>query len=69
MQRALLLHIVIGQRTPILQLLAGENQTLLIRWNALLILDLCLHLLDRIAGLHVESNRLSRERLDKNLHL
>ena len=39
-ERRLLLDVVVGQRTAILQLLTGEDQTLLIRRDAFLILDL-----------------------------
>ena len=40
MEGRLLLDVVVGQRAAVLQLLAGEDQTLLIRRDALLILDL-----------------------------
>jgi hypothetical protein len=36
----LLLDVVVAQCTPILQLLTSKDQTLLIRWNTLLVLDL-----------------------------
>jgi uncharacterized metal-binding protein len=49
MERRLLLDVVVSQRAPVLELLASENQTLLIRRNAFLVLDLGLHLLDRVA--------------------
>ena len=48
MQRALLLHIVVCQSASVLQLLAGEDQALLVRRNALLVLDLGLDLLNRV---------------------
>jgi len=63
----LLLDVVISKSTTILELLASENQTLLIRRNALLVLDLLLDVLDRIRGLDVESDSLAREGLDENL--
>jgi len=59
------LDIVIGERATILELLAGENQALLIRWDTLLVLDLGLHIVDRIAGLHLEGDGLARESLDE----
>ena len=40
MEGGLLLNVVIGKSAAILELLAGEDQTLLIGGNALLILDL-----------------------------
>jgi len=36
-QRALLLDVVVGQRAAILELLAGEDQALLVRGNTLLV--------------------------------
>ena len=68
MQRRLLLNIVVRQRTPVLQLLPSENQALLVRRDPLLVLDLRLHVVNRIRRFHLEGDRLSRKRLDKNLH-
>merc|ERR1719262_1952218 len=39
-ERGLLLDVIVAQRAPVLQLLAGEDQALLIRWDALFVLDL-----------------------------
>ena len=44
----LLLDVVVGEGTAILKLLAGENQSLLIRGDALLILNLRLDIVDGI---------------------
>lgn len=44
----LLLDIIVGERTPILQLFAGEDESLLVRGNSLLVLDLLLDPLNRI---------------------
>ena len=68
MERRLLLNIVVSERAAVLKLLAREDEALLIRRNALLVLDLLLHILDRVAGLHVERDGLARERLHENLH-
>lgn len=68
MQGGLLLDVVVGEQAAVLQLLAGENQTLLVGGNALLVLNLGLDLLNRIRRLHVQRNRLARQRLDKDLH-
>lgn len=51
MKGGLLLDVVIGQGTAILELLASEDQTLLVRRDALLILDLRLHIVDGIGAL------------------
>ena len=40
MQRRLLLDVVVGERAAVLELLAREDQALLVRGNAFLVLDL-----------------------------
>merc|ERR1719319_1494562 len=67
-QRRLLLNVVIGEGAPILELFARENETLLLGRDSFLILDLGLHVLNGVVGLHVQSDRLSRQRFDENLH-
>ncbi len=47
-QCALLLDVVVGEGATILQLLARKDQALLIRRNSFLVLDLLLHILDRV---------------------
>ena len=42
-QGGLLLDVVVGQSAAVLQLLSGENETLLIRWDAFLVLNLGFH--------------------------
>ena len=69
MERRLLTDIVIGQNTIILQLLSRKNQTLLVRRNAFLVLNLRLDISDGVRALHLECNSLSRERFDEDLHL
>lgn len=66
---ALLLDVVVAQGAAILELLAGEDQSLLIRGDALLILDLGLDIVDGVGRLHLKGDRLPREGLDENLHL
>merc|ERR1719186_503523 len=65
----LLLDVVVGQSAPVLQLLTGKDETLLVWRNSLLVLDLSLHILDAVRRLHLEGDCLAREGLDKNLHL
>jgi len=67
-QRALLLDVVVAQRATILELLAREDQALLIRRDALLVLDLGLHVRDRVRGLNIKGDGLARQRLDEDLH-
>lgn len=68
MKSGLLLDIVIRKSTAIFQLLACEDKTLLIRWDAFLILDLSFDVLDSVRDLDLESNSLSSESLNENLH-
>jgi len=64
----LLLDVVVGQRTAVLELLPGEDETLLVGRNAFLVLDLLLHVLDRVRGLDFEGDGLSGQGLDEDLH-
>merc|ERR1719402_1334453 len=68
-QGRLLLDVVVRQGPAILQLFAGEDQTLLVRGDALLVLDLSLDIFDGVAGLYLEGYRLTRKGLDEDLHL
>jgi len=45
---AYLLDVVIGESSSVLELLSGENQSLLVGWNAFLVLDLALDIVDRV---------------------
>ena len=67
-ESALLLNVVITEGAAILELLASENETLLIRRNPLLVLDLCLHIIDTIGRLHLEGDGLTRQSLDEDLY-
>ena len=64
MQRGLLLDVVVGQGAAILKLLASENQALLVRRDALLILNLRLNVVDGVGRLDLEGDGLSGEGLD-----
>ena len=64
----LLLDVVIRQRAAVFQLLSGKDQTLLIRGDTLLILNLGLNVVDRVGALHLQGNRLPREGFDEDLH-
>ena len=64
----LLLDVVIGESAAILELLAGEDQALLVRWNSLLVLDLGLDIVDGVGRLNLEGDGLTREGLNKDLH-
>merc|ERR1740129_129543 len=63
-----LLDVVVGKSTAILQLGAGKEQSLLIWGNALLVLDLGLDIFNRVGGFNLQSNGLSGQGLDEDLH-
>ena len=67
MERRLLLDVVVAQRAAVLELLAGEDEALLVGRDALLVLDLLLDVVDRVARLDVERDGLAREGLDEDL--
>jgi hypothetical protein len=68
MQGTLLLDVVIRKCASILKLLPSKNQTLLIRWNPLLVLNLALDIVNGIRRFDLQGNCLARQRLDENLH-
>ena len=59
MESRFLLDVVIGKSTTVLELLAGEDQTLLVGGNTLLVLDLRLDVVDGVAGLHLKGDSLA----------
>ena len=68
MEGGLLLDAVVSESAAVLKLLTSKDQPLLIRGDSLLVLDLPLDVLDRVAGLHLQSDVLAREGLHKDLH-
>merc|ERR1712156_999627 len=68
MQGGLLLDVVVGEGAAILELLAGKDQPLLIWGNALLVLNFGLDVLNGVRRLNLESDGLSSQSLDENLH-
>jgi hypothetical protein len=61
------LDVVVAQSAAVLELLSCEDKALLVRGNTLLVLDLALHVVDRVRWFHIKSDGLSGERLDKDL--
>ena len=59
MQGGFLLNVVVRQGTAILELLAGEDQPLLIWRDSFLVLDLCLDILNGITRLNLQGDGLS----------
>ena len=68
-QGALLLDVVVGKGAAVLELLASKDQALLVRRDALLVLDLGLDIVDGVRAFHLKGDGLTREGLDENLHL
>ncbi len=68
MQSALLLDVVVREGATVFQLLTCKDKTLLVRGNTLLVLDLGLDVVNGVRRLNLEGDRLSSERLDKDLH-
>merc|ERR1712062_388653 len=68
MEGALLLDVVVGESSSVLQLLASEDQSLLIWGDSLLVLDLGLDVLNGVRWLDLEGDGLPGEGLDEDLH-
>ncbi len=64
----LTLDVVVRESTVILQYISGKDQTLLIRGDSLLILNLVLDIGDGVRWLIIKSDGLTGEGLDKDLH-
>ena len=56
-----LLDVVVGEGAAILKLLAGEDQALLVRGDALLVLDLGLDIVDGVRRLHLKGDGLASD--------
>merc|ERR1711962_1059246 len=68
MESRLFLDVVVGQCPAVLELLASEDQPLLVRGDSLLVLDLGLDVLNAIASLDLQGDGLPGQGLDKDLH-
>ena len=68
MKGGLLLDVVVGEGSPVLELLSSEDKTLLIGGDALLVLDLGLDVLNGVRRLDVEGDGLAGEGLHEDLH-
>ena len=64
----LFLDVVVREGAAVFELLAGEDKTLLVRGNTLLVLNLLLHSLNGVRGLDLEGDGLPGEGLHKDLH-
>ena len=68
MESGLLLDVVVGEGSTVFELLASEDESLLVGRDALLVLDLSLDVVDSIRWLDLESDGLAGESFDENLH-
>ena len=68
MESGFLLNVVVGEGSAVFELLSSEDESLLIRGNSFLVLNLGLHILDSVSGLNLKGDGLSGKGLDKNLH-
>ena len=68
MESGFLLDVVVSQSSAVFQLLSGEDESLLIRGDTLLVLNLGLDVLNGVRVLNVQSDSLSSEGLDEDLH-
>ena len=65
----LFLNVVVSKSTAILKLLASKDEALLVRRDALLVLDLLLDIVNRIARLNFKGDGLTSKSLYKDLHV
>ena len=63
-----LLDGVVLEGVAVLELLASEDQTLLIGWDSFLVLNLGLDVLDSVGWLNLEGDMFASEGLDEDLH-
>jgi len=68
MEGRLLLDVVVRKGSAVFQLLAGEDQSLLIGGDSFLVLDLGLDVVDGVGWLHVQGDRLPSQGFDEDLH-
>merc|ERR1719251_464697 len=68
MEGALLLDVVVGESSSVLQLLASEDQPLLIWGDSLLVLDLGLDVLNGVGWFNLQGDGLASQGLDEDLH-
>jgi len=68
MERRFLLDVVVAEGSSIFELFTSEDQSLLVWWDTLLVLNLRLDVVDGVARLDFEGDSLTRQSLDEDLH-
>lgn len=61
MKGGLFLYVVVGESATVFELLSSEDQTLLVRRNALLVLNLGLDIVDSVRGFNLKSDGLASD--------
>jgi len=69
MESGLLLDVVVGKGSAILELLTSEDESLLIWRNTFLVLDLGLNVFNSVSWLNIKGDGLTSEGLNENLHV
>jgi len=64
----LLLNVIVREGSAVFKLFTSEDQSLLVRRDALFVLNFSLHILNSIRGLDLKGDGLTREGFDENLH-
>ncbi len=65
MQGRFLLDVVIAKSASIFELFAGEDETLLVGWDAFFVLDLGLDIVDGVGGFDFEGDGFTGEGFDE----
>ena len=65
MKSGLFLNVVVIESTAIFELFASKDQALLVRWDAFLVLDLALDVVDCVGRFHLEGDCFSSETEDE----
>jgi len=68
MESGLLLDVVVGKGSAILELLTSEDESLLVWRDSFLVLDLGLDIFDSVGSLDLKGDGLTRKGLNEDLH-
>ena len=67
-QGRLFLDVVVGQRSSVFELLAREDESLLVRRDTLFVLDLLLHSFDGVCRINFQGDSPACQSLHEDLH-
>ena len=68
MEGRFLLDVVVAEGSVVLELLSSEDESLLVWWDSLLVLDLSLDVVNSVRRLNIKSDGLASQGLDEDLH-